>query len=53
MIDMGKEARLVELLFLLAVLLLLIAVWFLYNYSLEISPGVRMNIFELLLRSGR
>ena len=53
MIDMGKEARLVELLFLLVLLLFMIAVWFLWNYYIEIAPGVRLNIFELLLKTGR
>jgi len=51
--NMEQEARRVEALFLLLLISLLVVVFLFWNYNIEITPGVKMNIFELLLKTGR
>ena len=56
--DMGKQARRVELLTILAFFLLLFVAWSLWNYKIELTAPTaeggrtiiaKLNIFELLL----
>ena len=51
--NMEQEARRVEALFLLLLVALLIVASLFWNYNIEVTPGVKLNIFELLLRTGR
>jgi hypothetical protein len=47
--DMATQARQVEGLAIILFLALLLCAWLLWNYKIEVSPGINLNIFELLL----